>query len=92
MEKVINFIKMFIPAYVEFRSLYWIQYRDKMDSALVEIYKSIDENEDQYEKADNLIADFELKFNQSIGPEWVGIKYAEIYRAKSMLDFLKATR
>ena len=90
MEKVINFIKMFIPAYVEFRSLYWIQYRYKMESALTEIFNSIDE--DQYEKADNLIADFESKFNQSTGPKWVGIKYSEIYRAKSMLDFLKGTR
>jgi len=91
MEKVINFIKMFIPAYVEFRSLYWIQYNAKMDSALTEIFNSIDE--DQYEKADNLITDFELKFNQNrTGPLWVGIKYSEIYRAKSMLDFLKATR
>ena len=90
MEKVINFIKMFIPAYVEFRSLYWIQYNAKMESALTEIFNSIDE--DQYEKADNLIAEFESKFNQSTGPEWVGMKYAEIYRAKSMLDFLKATR
>jgi hypothetical protein len=91
MEKVINFIKMFIPAYVEFRSLYWIQYRAKMDSALIEIFNSIDEN--HYEKADNLIADFELKFNQNrTGPLWVGIKYSEIYRAKSMLDFLKETR
>lgn len=81
-----NWIKKFIPAYIEIRSLYWVEYGKKMESALIEIFGAIDC--DKYEEAKKLISTFESEFSQSNVPHWIGIKYAEIYRATSMIHLL----
>ncbi len=83
-----NWIKRLIPAYIEIRSLYWIGVEKEMDRDLGDIFHQIDE--DNYEKAQILIDAFERKFSQSGVPHWIGIKYAEIYRAISMVNFLKS--
>lgn len=83
-----NWIKKLIPAYIEIRSLYWVEYGIKMELALEKIFRSIDEEE--LEEAENLIAKFESTFSQGGLPGWIAIKYSEIYRASSMLACLKA--
>jgi hypothetical protein len=83
-----NWIKKLIPAYIEIRSLYWVEHEKQMDRALGDIFYQIDE--DNYEKAQILIDAFERKFSQGEVPHWVAIKYAEIYRASSMVNFLKS--
>jgi hypothetical protein len=85
-KQILTLIQKCIPAYIEIRSLYWVNYEKAMDSALKQIFQAIDE--DQYTEAQELINEFESRFNQSDGPLWCGIKYAEIYRASSMLTFL----
>jgi hypothetical protein len=57
-----------------------------MNIKLMSIFNAIDE--DDYIKAKDLIEEFELVFTQNGVPNWIAIKYAEIYRAKSMLTFL----
>jgi len=37
-----NWIKKLIPAYLEIRSLYWVEYGQRMDQELEEIFKNID--------------------------------------------------
>lgn len=86
-KKFVNWMKRLIPAYIEVRSLYWLQHEKEMNRDLVEIFHSIDT--DDYDRAKELIAKFESTYTQSGVPYWVGVKYAEIYRAQSMLDFLK---
>jgi hypothetical protein len=82
-----NWLKKLIPACIEIRSLYWVEHEKQMDKALGDIFYQIDE--DNYDKAQELIRVFESTFTQSGVPEWVAIKYAEIYRASSMVNFLK---
>ena len=82
-----NWLKKLIPAYIEIRSLYWVKYEKQMDKALDDIFYQIDT--DDYKKAQELVSVFESTFTQSGVPEWVAIKYAEIYRASSMISFLK---
>jgi hypothetical protein len=82
-----NWIKRLIPAWIEVRSLYWVEYGKEMDAALHKIFGAIDD--DRYDEAQELINEFESRFNQSDGPFWCGIKYAEIYRASSMLVCLR---
>jgi hypothetical protein len=82
-----NWIKRLIPAYIEIRSLYWVEYGKEMDAALHEIFLAIDE--DLYDEAQELIDQFETRFNQSEGPLWIGLKYSEIYRASSTLICLR---
>lgn len=81
-----NWLQKLIPAYIEIRSLYWVRHEAKMELALVKIFEAIDK--DECVKAEKLIQEFDSTFSQSGVPNWVGIKYAEIYRAKSMLAFL----
>lgn len=77
-----NWIKKIIPAYIEFRSLYWVEYGAKMELALEAIFDNIDN--DDLEASSKLIIEFESQFTQQGVPNWIAIKYAEIYRAKSM--------
>ena len=84
--KVINWIKKLIPGYIEIRSLYWVQHSKKMDSSLEKIFNEIDN--DNFVKAKVLISEFESTFTQGGVPNFVAIKYAEIYRAISMVNFL----
>lgn len=88
MENLIISIKKLIPAYFEIRSLYWVQYEKKMNEELKSIFEKIDV--DDYPAAENLINKFDSKYNQGKVPLWIGIKMAEINRAKSMLNFLKS--
>jgi hypothetical protein len=85
---MMNWIKRLIPAWIEIRSLYWVEYGKEMDVALHEIFLAIDD--DRYDEAQELIDQFEERFNQSEGPLWIGLKYSEIYRASSMLICLRA--
>jgi|694.fasta_scaffold25536_18 hypothetical protein len=83
-----NWIKKLIPAYVEVRSLYWVNYSKKMDAELNRIFESIDN--DDYVTAEKLIAEFESKHSQGEVPLWVAVEMAAIHRAKSMLNFLNS--
>jgi hypothetical protein len=83
-----NWIKKFIPGYIEIRSLYWVEYAKQMDHELANIFNAIDN--DQYKVAAVLIKFFDKKHNQSTVPTWVGLKMSEIHSAKSMLTFLSA--
>jgi hypothetical protein len=83
----LNFFKKCIPVYIEIRSLYWIEIGKQMDVKLELIFTAIDM--DDYVTAENYIVEFESEFTQNGVPNWIGIKYAEIYRAKSMVTFLK---
>lgn len=82
-----NWIKKLIPAYIEIRSLYWVEYAKILDADLREIFNMIDE--DKYKEANELIEIFDKKYNQGFAPEWVDMLIADIYRAKSMLVFLE---
>ncbi len=86
--EIISFFKKLIPAHIEIRSLYWIQYEKSMDKELVLIFEKIDS--DEYENAKELIEKFHENHSQSTVPFWVAKKMAEIYRAESMLNFLIA--
>jgi hypothetical protein len=81
-----NWLKKLIPGYLEIRSLHWVEQGKLMDIKLGIIFNAIDE--DNYMTADALIKEFESEFTQNGVPNWIGIKYSEIYRAKSMLTFL----
>ena len=81
-----NWIKKLIPAYIEIRSLYWIEIEREMDSDLVAIFNKIDE--DNYKDAKSLIESFRHKWDGKKYPEWILGTYAEISRAQSMVDFL----
>jgi hypothetical protein len=83
-----NWLKKLIPAYIEIRSLYWVKYEKQMDKSLKDIFNQIDI--DDYKKAQELIDVFESTFTQSGAPMWVALKYAEIYKASSMVSFLKS--
>jgi hypothetical protein len=87
MKRIITLAKKLIPAYIEVRSLYWVEYGKAMDEALHKIFRAIDD--DLYDEAQELINEFETRFNQSEGPFWIGLKYSEIYRASSMLVCLR---
>jgi len=87
MKNTLNLLKKYIPVYIEIRSLYWIEIGKQMDVKLELIFDAIDM--DDYVNAENYIVEFESEFTQSGVPDWIGIKYAEIYRAKSMITFLK---
>ena len=77
-----NWIKKLIPAHIEVRSLYWVQYEKEMSQDLVEIFHSIDT--DDYTKAKELITKFESNYTQNGLPNFVAVKYAQIYKAQSM--------
>jgi hypothetical protein len=82
-----KWIKKLIPVYIEIRSLYWVEHGKKMDEALGDIFDAIDN--DNYDFALKSIIKFENEFSQGGVPEWIGVKYSEIYRAISMINFLK---
>ena len=81
-----NWIKKLIPAYIEIRSLYWIEIEREIDNDLVAIFNKIDE--DNYKNAKSLIEDFRRKWDGKKYPEWIEETYAQICRAQSMVDFL----
>jgi len=81
-----NFIKKLIPAYIEIRSLYWVEYGKRMDGELERIFKEIDNENLTLVK--ELISNFEFHFTQSGVPNWIAVKYAQIYRAQSMVNSL----
>jgi hypothetical protein len=81
-----NWIKKLIPAYLEIRSLYWVEYGQRMDQELEEIFKNIDE--DNFVPAQDLILSFESTYIQNGVPNWIAVKFAQIHRAQSMLHFL----
>lgn len=81
-----NWIKKLIPAYLEIRSLYWVEYGQRMDQELEEIFKNIDE--DNFVQAQDLILSFESTYIQNGVPNWIAVKFAQIHRAQSMLHFL----
>ena len=84
--KLITLIQKLIPAYIEVRSLYWMNYAEKMDENLSDIFYNIDiEN---YTRARILIDEFNKTYNQGSVPEWVAIQMSEINKAESMLNFL----
>lgn len=80
-----EFIKKTIPGQIRIRSLFWIQYTEKMEDQLGQIFDAIDLN--KYSEAKILIDNFEKIHNQSEVPFWVAEKMAKIYKAKSMLVF-----
>ena len=82
-----NWIKKLTPAYFEMRSLFWVQYGNEMNSRLSQIFNCIDEG--NFELAEIMINNFESVFTQNGVPNWIAVQYADIYRAKSMLSFLK---
>lgn len=84
---VIDWLKKIIPSYIEIRSLYWVEYGNRMSFDLGKIFDSIDN--DNYEEAEKLINDFEKTYKQSGVPNWVALEYSQIYKAISMLNFLK---
>jgi hypothetical protein len=84
--KVMNWLKKLIPVYIEVRSLYWVKYEKQMDEALKDIFHQIDIGD--YKKSQELIDVFESTFTQNGVPGWVALKYSEVYRATSMLNFL----
>jgi hypothetical protein len=81
-----NWIKKFIPAYIEVRSLYWVQYNQEMDRKLAFIFECIDK--EWYEFAEVAIKDFDMQYNQSTVPNWVAENMAVIHKAKSMYLFM----
>jgi hypothetical protein len=85
---MINWLKKMLPAYIEIRSLYWVQVGSKMESSLKCIFDSIDK--DDYQQAKVLIKEFESVFTQNEAPNWIAGKYSEIQRAKSMITFLES--
>lgn len=83
-----NWLKKLIPVYIEIRSLYWVKCEKQMDKDLEDIFHQIDIGD--YKKAQELIDSFESTFTQNGVPMWVALKYSEIYRASSMVNFLKS--
>jgi hypothetical protein len=81
-----NWIKKIIPAYIEVRSLYWVQYNQEMERKLEFIFDSIDN--EWYDLAKIAIDVFEEDYNQGTVPKWVAENMAAIYKAKSMLAFM----
>ena len=77
--------KKLIPAYLEIRSLYWVEHGKKMDSMLKEISLYIDN--DNYKAAEEGIEKFEKTFSQNSVPHWIALKYSKIYSLQSMLTF-----
>jgi hypothetical protein len=82
-----NWLKKLIPGYIEIRSLYWVEHGKEMDNALEKIFYAIDT--DKYDEAEVLIKKFESTFSQQGVPHWIAIKYSTLYKAISMLNFLK---
>jgi hypothetical protein len=82
----LNFFKKCMPVYIEIRSLYWIEIGKQMDVKLKLIFTAIDMGD--YVNAENYIVEFESEFTQNGVPNWIGVKYAEIYKVKSMITFL----
>lgn len=84
---IIKWFKKLIPGYIEIRSMYWVEYGKEMDADLSAIYHQIDI--DDYDRAERLTKLFSEKYTQFDVPEWVALKYSEIYRAISMIQFMK---
>ena len=86
---LINFILKLIPAKIIISSLYWLQINDEMDKELIIIFSLIDN--DKYDEAEKLEKEFHEKWDgKYIFPEWVAETYSKIYKAGSMINFMKA--
>lgn len=84
--KIKDFFKLLIPAYIEIRSLYWIEKSIVMNNELSEIFHKIDQSD--FSVARLLIEEFEKKYEGMKCPNWVGEIHSQIHRANSMLVFL----
>ena len=85
--KILTLIQKCIPAYIEVRSLYWVNYEKQIDDELSEIFKLIDE--DKYTEAKALLEIFDKTHSQGMVPYWVALKLSESVRAGSMISFLE---
>ena len=81
-----NWIKKLIPAYIEIRSLYWVQYYKQMNLELEHIFNLIDN--DHYHDAQEAINGFNYKHSQGTVPMWVALEMAKIHKAQAMINFL----
>jgi hypothetical protein len=83
---MLKFIFKFIPVYVEFRSLYWVQIEKQMKKDILQIFSLIDA--DRYQDAQWLIDAFETryyKYEIVKKPEFVSRTMSEIHRAQAMV-------
>jgi hypothetical protein len=86
-KKILTLIQKCIPAYIEVRSLYWVNYEKQLDIELSDIFKLIDE--DKYAEAKVLKEIFDKKHNHKLYPSWIELKLSESVRAGSMISFLE---
>lgn len=83
---LINFLKRLLPAYIEVRSLYWVEQGEEMNSELGAIFDMIDT--DQYTEAASKLEQFHKKWDGRKLPLWLSLKSAEACRGEAMLNFL----
>ena len=83
---MINFLKRLLPAYIEVRSLYWVEQGQEMDKDLEMIFHLIDAG--QYTTAAFELEKFREKWDGRKLPLWLSLKSAEACRAEAMLNFL----
>lgn len=88
MNKLINFFKRWLPAYIEVRSLYWVERGREMDLDLRVIFDLIDN--DRYGAAFSKIGKFKRKWDGIPLPLWLCEKRSEVCRAEAMVNFLTA--
>lgn len=88
MVKVINFLKRFVPAFVEVRSLYWVEKGREMDWELADIFHMIDT--EQYARATIRILAFKRTWMHGRKlPNWLAEKSTAVTRAETMVGFLE---
>jgi hypothetical protein len=81
-----NWIKKLVPAFIEVRSLYWVQKHREMTKELEAIFLAIDM--DLYDRASDLVETFEEKWSAIKTPEWMRNTRAQLSSATTMLYFL----
>lgn len=81
-----DFLKLFIPGRIIFRSLYWVERERQMSRQLREIFSLIDE--DRFAEAEALVAQFRRRWDGVRMPAWVSQTHASVSRAESMLNLL----
>lgn len=86
MNKIVTFFKRLLPAYIEVRSLYWVERGQEMDEDLKLIFHLIDT--DQYTDAASKLEQFNEKWDGIQLPRWLCEKRSEACRGEAMLNFL----
>lgn len=86
MVNLINFFKRLLPAYIEVRSLYWVERGQEMDGDLELIFHLIDTG--QLTVAAFKLEQFNKKWDGIILPHWLCVKRSEACRGEAMLNFL----